>query len=185
MLRFQGGDRAAFEELVRRNTPKVHALIYRFLGEPDLVDDLTQEVFLRVYRTADRYLPRAKFSTWLYRITANLCFNVLRQRKRMNPVPLDAGEGGDDDAHRREVATDSGPAPHAGLDREELRRRLTAAIAALPDNQRIAILLNKYEDKSYEEIAAVLQCTTMAVKSLLSRARANLRHALFRYMQSG
>ncbi len=184
MLQFQRGDESAFDKLVGRNTGKVHALVYRFLGDPGMLEDLTQEVFLRVYRTVERYEPAAKFSTWLYRITANLCFNVLRKRRRMHPLSLDVAESDDGDGYHRDVPDARSAAPGDGLDEREMRRKVSDAVASLPDNQRVAIILNKYEGKSYEEIAEVLNCTTMAVKSLLSRARNNLRNALVRYIRT-
>jgi len=183
MLRFQKGDAAAFEELVRRNTSKIHGLVYRFLGDADQVEDITQDVFLRVYRNAPRYKPTAKFTTWLYRIVANLCFNVIRSRRRHQVVALESGGGEDGESYYRDVPDDRNPPPQKGYDDEELRRHIAGAVARLPDNQRLAILLSKYEHKSYDEIAAVLNCSTMAVKSLLSRARATLRQALSRSMR--
>ena len=183
MLRFQAGERAAFDELVERNAPKIHTLIYRFLGDPGQVEDLTQEVFLRVYRTAERYQPTAKFSTWLYRIAANLSFNVLRSRKRGQPLQLDIAYGEDGEPFFRDVKDDRLTAPHEPLDAEELRGKVAEAINQLPENQKVAIILNKYEQKSYEDIAGILNCSTMAVKSLLSRARSNLRQTLVKYVK--
>ncbi|MBN1943825.1 MAG: sigma-70 family RNA polymerase sigma factor [Phycisphaerae bacterium] len=181
MLRFRDGDESAFEQLVRRNVGHVHALIYRFLRDPAVVDDVTQDVFLRIYRNAARYEPTAKFSTWLYRITANLCFNVTRSRKKGRPVSLDTVI--EDEAVRRDVPDEAQPSPSAGLDAEELQREIARAIGELPEQQRAAILLNKYENRNYEDIAAVLETTPAAVKSLLSRARANLRESLKRYVE--
>ena len=178
MLRFQKGDRSAFDELIRRNTNKVHALVYRFLGGASLADDLTQEVFLRVYRTADRYKPAAKFSTYLYRIVANLSFNVLRDRRKGRTRQLEIVDADGGELIYRDVPDDRRNRPDEALDAAELREGLTKAIDALPENQKIAIILSKYEQKSYQDIAAVLSCSTMAVKSLLSRARSNLRMAL-------
>lgn len=183
MLRFQKGERSAFDALVQRNSPKIHSLVFRFLGDPGQVEDLTQEVFLRVFRTAPRYTPTAKFSTWLYRIAANLSFNVLRSRGKAHPVPLDVGSGEEGDGYHRDVEDTHADLPAESLDNRELRQKVTEAIDHLPENQKIAIILNKYEHKSYEEIALVLQCTTMAVKSLLSRARANLSNSLSRYLK--
>lgn len=182
MLRLKKGDPAAFDELVQRNTHKIHALVFRFLGDIDHVEDLTQEVFLRIYRTAGRYQPTAKFSTWIYRIAANLSFNVLRSRKKGALRQFTAVDE-DGQPIAPEIADDGAPAPHRTLDQQELQQHLAAAIDALPENQKVAIILNKYESKSYEEIAAVLDCSTMAVKSLLSRARGNLRDSLRRYME--
>lgn len=183
MLRFQKGEQGAFDELVRRNAPKIHTLIYRFLGDPGQVEDLTQEVFLRVYRTSQRYQPTAKFSTWLYRIAANLSFNVLRAKRRGQPVQLEIAYSEDGEPFYRDVPDERHVAPGDNLDAGELRAKVAEAISQLPENQRVAIILNKYEQKSYEEIARILNCSTMAVKSLLSRARSNLRSALFRYVR--
>ena len=183
MLRFQKGEHEAFEELVNRNAPKVNTLIYRFLGDPGQVEDLTQEVFLRVYRTAKRYMPTAKFSTWLYRIAANLSFNVLRAKRRGQPIPLDTVHSDDGETFYRDVPDERLTPPHDHLDAEELRGKVAEAINQLPENQKVAIILNKYEQKSYDEIAIILDCSTMAVKSLLSRARSNLRQSLMRYVR--
>jgi RNA polymerase sigma-70 factor (ECF subfamily) len=181
MLRLRGGDRGALAPLIERNSAKVHALVLRFLNDPSMVDDLTQEVFLRVYRTAARYQPAAKFSTWLYRVTANLCFNVMRDRRKAQVWRLD----GDDDESRRDLPDRRHTPPHERMDAAELNERLAQAVSELPENQRIAIILNKYEDKGYQEIAEVLDLSTMAVKSLLSRARENLRASLQKYVRKG
>ena len=183
MLRFQAGERKAFEQLVKRNLNNVHALVFRFLRESSMIDDITQEVFLRIYRNADKYEPRAKFSTWLYRIVANLCFNVMRSRRRKRTVSLESS-GAEDDL-RHDVPDSAQPAPQDQMDKAELYEQVGRAIGELPENQRIAIILNKYQSKNYEEIAAVLDTSTMAVKSLLSRARSNLRNRLRLYIEKG
>ena len=178
MLRVRDGDEEAFAELVRRNVRHVHALVYRFLREGSEVDDITQDVFLRIYRNAGNYQPTAKFSTWLYRIVANMCFNVMRSRKNRRQVSLDAGR---DDDRYHDLPDEQVSMPTDRLDREELARHVAEAIEKLPDQQKAAIILNRYQNKNYAEIAEVLDTTTMAVKSLLSRARTNLRQHLRRY----
>ncbi|MFW6133320.1 MAG: RNA polymerase sigma factor [Planctomycetota bacterium] len=183
MLRVRGGDDAAFDELVHRNTAKVHALIYHFLGNSELADDLTQEVFMRIYRTAERYKPSAKFSTWLYRIVANLAFNVMRSRKRRQVWQLGQLGEPDEEGPAHHLPDDGAADPYATCDDDELRRKIADAIAKLPENQRVALVLRQYEHKSYEEIAEVLDCSLMAVKSLLSRARQHLRESLGRYLR--
>lgn len=182
MLRFRDGDEKAFDELVANNIRKVHALVYRFLGSPTEVEDITQEVFLRLYRTATRYVPTAKFSTYLYRIVANLCFNALRSKRKTHFRQIHGAEG-DDEAFYGNVPDDSGPPPDESLKADELQVKVSEAINKLPENQKLAIILNKYEDKSYDEIAEILECSTMAVKSLLSRARENLRQSLENYLR--
>lgn len=189
MLAFKDGRQEAFAELVGRNEAKVFSMIYRLVGEHSQAEDLTQEVFLRVFRTAKRYQPMAKFSTWLYRIAANVALNSIRaQRKRKQAGLTGAGGGAqsddDDGGWTRDVADTHGLPPGAHMDAAELQERLLAAIAALPENQRVAITLNKYEHMSYHDIAGILGCSTMAVKSLLARARCNLRDAMIRYMGS-
>ena len=182
MLRFKDGDEAAFEELVRRNADKIHSLVYRFLGGAAQVEDITQEVFLRIHRTAGNYQPMAKFSTWLYRITANLCFNVMRTRRRTHPVQVSGPGDAEGETFFHSLADNRGESPHAGLAADELRQRVAKAVNALPENQKVAIILNKFEDKSYDEIAEIVGCSAMAVKSLLRRARQNLKRSLAGYM---
>jgi len=183
MLRFREGDQSAFDELVRRNTHKIHALVYRFLGGAGSAEDVTQEVFLRIYRTADRYVPAAKFSTWLYRIVANLSFNVIRARQRSQEYQLAQPAGDNGETMVPAIPDEQADGPRERLSSEELRHRIARAISALPENQQIAMILHQYEHKGYEDIAQVLNCSTMAVKSLLSRARQNLRNALRRYLK--
>jgi len=180
MLKVKNGDMRAFEELVHRNTSRVHSLVFRFLGEPTMADDLTQEVFMRIYRNAHRYEPAAKFSTWLYRIVANLSFNVLRDRRKSRSISLESISN--DESWFRDIPDASANEPHRRFDTEELGEKLARAIASLPDNQRIGFVLSRYEHKRYKEIAEILDCSTKAVKSLLSRARMNLRQALSKYL---
>jgi RNA polymerase sigma-70 factor, ECF subfamily len=183
MLAFQAGDEPAFAQLIERNQAKVHAVVYRFLGDGGEVEDLTQEVFLRVFRTARRYSPTAKFSTWLYRIAANLSLNAIRARSKVRMTQLEMPDSGDAEGFFREVADEDGAQPHEAMDARELQAKVVAALNELPASQRMAIVLNKYEQMSYEDIAAVLDCSVMAVKSLLSRARGNLRQSLERYLR--
>lgn len=182
MLAFQRGDESAFAKLVERNQSNVFAVIYRFLGDQSDVEDLTQEVFLRVFRTAGRYSPTAKFTTWLYRIAANLSLNAIRARGKVRIAQLEMPDDGDGEGFYREVADADGPRPHEDLDAAELHEQILAAVNQLPENQRVAIILNKYEQMSYDDIAEVLGVSMMAVKSLLSRARSNLRASLSRYV---
>lgn len=184
MLAFQAGDESAFEKLVQRNQSNVHAVIYRFLGDQSDVEDLSQEVFLRVYRTAHRYVPTAKFTTWLYRIAANLSLNAIRSRSKVKiaqlEIPDDSSAAG---GFYREVEDTAGDRPSDDMDAAELHEQILMAVHRLPENQRIAIILNKFEQMSYDDIAEVLGVSMMAVKSLLSRARSNLRQSLQRFMK--
>ncbi|MCE5280296.1 MAG: sigma-70 family RNA polymerase sigma factor [Planctomycetaceae bacterium] len=182
MLRYQAGEAAAFDELIARNTQRVHAIVSRFILDPIMVEDLTQEVFLRVFRASKRYKPTARFSTFLYRIAANLSFNALRARKNSPTVPLDGYSTSQDEDYQRQIPDYRQEAPGHGLSQHEMNDLLAQAVNDLPENQRIAIILNKYEGSSYRDIAYVLKCSPMAVKSLLSRARTSLRDSLKKYM---
>jgi RNA polymerase sigma-70 factor (ECF subfamily) len=185
MIRIRGGDREAFRELVECHQQRVVGTVARMLGG-DLSDaeDIGQQVFLRVWKSAPRYEPTAKFTTWLYTITRNLVFNELRRRKHRPVVSLDAelpGEiGGSEGSARIEDTQAAGP--DATLLEAELQQAIAHAIAQLPQAQRLAIVMRRYEDLSYEEIASVLKLTVPAVKSLLFRARVLLRERLARYL---
>jgi RNA polymerase sigma-70 factor (ECF subfamily) len=185
MLRVGRDDLEAFAELVTRYQRPVTALAYRYLGDEAEAEDLAQEAFLRVYRSRTGYEPRAKFSTWLYRIVVNVCLNAIRARKSR---PL-AAAGGVQDGNGRggfpEVADEDVAAPTSGLEHEELAVKVKAAIDELPESQKLAILMNKYQDMSYREIADAMDLTVMAVKSLLTRARVNLRNKLTPYLRDG
>lgn len=187
MLEFQAcpqgaGREEAFGQIVGRNQDRVYGVIYRIIGNHAQSEDLVQEVFLRVFRTAGRYRPMAKFTTWLYRIATNVALNAIRARRKARVLSLEVTDDEDGSTWRRDVLDTQTPKPHARLDAEELQAKLAGALAALPENQRISFVLNKYEHLNYQEIAEILKCSTMAVKSLLSRARCNLRDTLRSYV---
>lgn len=182
MLAFRDGHQDAFRVLVERNQAKVYAMVFRLIPDHSQVEDLTQEVFLRIFRTAKRYQAMARFSTWLYRISSNVALNAIRARRKVKPVALDLPDSEDGSAWQRDVQDMHAPSPQSRLDENEMAAKVAQAVAALPENQRIAITLNRYEQMSYDQIAEVLDCSTMAVKSLLSRARSNLRGSLAKYL---
>lgn len=173
MLAFQKGDEKAFAVLVGRFQGMVISTIYRYVGDRPEAEDLSQEVFIRVYNARKNYTPQAKFSTWLFRIVTNMCLNEIRDRGRHKILSLAPDEVLSQHPDR---GPEDGPA-HA-LAQSELRVQIKAAIDALPESQRLAIVYDKYQDLSYEEIAERMGLSTMAVKSLLSRARENLRKKL-------
>lgn len=177
MALVSGGDMAAFEQLVERHQTLVAGTIGHMLGNNSEVEDLAQQVFIRVWKSAKRYVPRAKFTTWLLKITRNLVFNELRRRKRHALVPLETGEGVE-----LQLEDEQNSAPDASALEEELRRAIDAAIAELPEMQRIALVLRRYQELSYDEIAEVLDQSVPAVKSLLFRARTELRERLRGYL---
>jgi RNA polymerase sigma-70 factor (ECF subfamily) len=186
MLAVQRGDDEAFSELVGRHRNAVVNLAYRYLSNRADAEDLAQEVFLKVYRARARYKPQAKFTTWLYRIAANTCLNEVRNRKN-RPTHRAAGlhdAGGDESAAAR-VADDSRPAPEVAVETEELRAQVRAAVDDLPERQRLAILLNKFHGLGYEELAETMEMTVPGIKSLLVRARENVRRRIEPYLVRG
>jgi RNA polymerase sigma-70 factor (ECF subfamily) len=184
MLRVRDADDpAAFGELVERYQHRLVGVLHHLLGHSDEAEDLAQEAFLRVYRTRRRYHPRAKFSTWLFTIANNLALNALRSRRRKPVVPLPAQESGPLGARPAEqIVADAAPPPSQRLAQQELAAVIRQALEGLNERQRMAVVLNKFEDMNYAEIAEVMGLTTKAVKSLLSRARCGLRDALVAYL---
>jgi RNA polymerase sigma-70 factor (ECF subfamily) len=172
------GDTNAFEELVERHQTLVAGTVARMLGSNSDVEDIAQQVFIRVWKSARRYVPRAKFTTWLLKITRNLVFNELRRTKRRAHVPLESESGGEDPP----LKDDTNLAPDASLLEVELRGAIEEAIMQLPENQRMALVLRRYEQLSYEQIAEALDLSVPAVKSVLFRARTELRSRLSRYL---
>ena len=177
MLRFQEGDELAFTQLVERHQQRVMNIAARYVGRNTDVEDLAQEVFLRVYRHRARWQPTAKFTTWLYQITANLSLNWIRDRKRKQMISLDAPVGDRDGSPPEPPArTDLGPGHAAEL--AEQAAVVQEAIAELPGNQRLAVILFRQEGLSYQEVAEAMQLSLSAVKSLLNRAKSNLLKSL-------
>jgi RNA polymerase sigma-70 factor (ECF subfamily) len=174
------GEEAAFEQLVERHQRLVIGTVGRMLGSGSDAEDIAQQVFVRVWKNAKRYEPRAKFTTWLLKITRNLVFNELRRRSRHPQVPLQS----ESDEEERPLKDERAVAPDASLLEHELQQAVDAAIANLPETQRMAVVLRRYEELSYEEIAAAMDQSVSAVKSLLFRARTELRENLQRYLSS-
>jgi RNA polymerase sigma-70 factor (ECF subfamily) len=183
MLRVRDDAPGAFEELVERYQHRLVGVMHHLVGSAEEAEDLAQEVFLRVYRARKKYRPRAKFSTWLFTIANHLALNSLRRRQRKPVVPLnvrDSGPLGPRPAEHLVQARTEQPAQ--SLQQQELAAVIRRALEGLNERQRMAVVLNKFEEMSYEEIAEVMNLTTKAVKSLLSRARSNLREALQDYI---
>jgi RNA polymerase sigma-70 factor (ECF subfamily) len=177
MTRVAEGDEDAFEVLVLRHQTYVLNLIYRFIGDRTKAKDLSQEVFLRVWQAAKSYEAKAKFTTWIYRIAANLCFNELKSARRRRWFHFfQSGEEGGQTIE--ENFTDDSPSAEDLLLTRERNRQITDALHGLPENQRMAIILKRYDDLSYEEIARVLGCSVPAVESLLVRAKGTLQKKL-------
>ena len=173
MARIRNGDMEAFRLLVEAHQSRVVGTITKMLGSDAEAEDLAQQVFIRIWKSAPRYKPTAKFTTWLFRITRNLVFNELRRKRhfanRVEEIP--------------EPAERSEKEPDQVLLDSELQIAIQDAINKLPETQRLAIVLRRYEEMPYEEIAKVMGTTVPAVKSILFRARAELRERLAKYLQ--
>lgn len=172
MLRSKAGDEFAFRELVESTEDRLFGTIARMLGGSQGAEDLAQRVYLRIWQARERYEPTAKFSTWMFSIMRRLVLNERRGRARRGAVFYDPGP----EEHVREAS--SSHTPLASVAAGELAQAIEKALAELPDEQRAAMVLRRYEEMPYEEIAAVLGTSVSAVKSLLFRARENLRAKL-------
>jgi RNA polymerase sigma-70 factor (ECF subfamily) len=172
MLRVKAGDPASFALLLERHRAPVIHFLYRMVQNQAVAEELAQEVFLRVYRARASYEPAAKFTTWLFRIAMHLALNHLRdsrsERARQSEAP---------DRPGLQVA-DHRPSVEQRLVGEARRQEVCQAIRALPGKQRAAVLMHKYQEMEYSEIARVLNCSESAVKSLLFRAYETLRARL-------
>ena len=185
MLRVKQGDRAAFEELVEKYKQPVMNLVYRTLRDVDEAEDLAQQVFLQVYKSAGRYKVSARFSTWLFTIARNLCLNELRRRRRHPTESMDAELGAEDSGRLPQFEDTSRPGPPEALLQVELEEKVEEVLADLPEKQRTALLLCRRQDMSYEDIAEVLGCSLSATKSLIHRARETMKQRLKPYLRTG
>jgi RNA polymerase sigma-70 factor (ECF subfamily) len=186
MLRVKDGDSAAFEELVEKYKQPVINLLYRTLHDATEAEDLAQNVFVQVYKSAGRYRVEAKFTTWLFTIARNLCLNEIRRRSRHPAESLEARlESQDETSPARQFEDRRIASAPDQLLQEELVAKVEDALASLPENQRTAILLFKEKEMSYEEIAEILGCSLSATKSLIHRGRETLKQKLKPYLRSG
>jgi RNA polymerase sigma-70 factor (ECF subfamily) len=185
MLRVKQGDTAAFAPLVDKYKQPVMNLAFRTLRDATEAEDLAQNVFLQVFKSAPRYKASAKFSTWLFTIARNLCLNEIRRRARHPAESLDAPHPDHDDQPRHQLEDPKTFSPPESLLHRELEQKIEQALEQLPENQRLAMLLCRQQDLSYEEIAEVLGCSLSATKSLIHRARETLKQQLKPYLRSG
>jgi RNA polymerase sigma-70 factor (ECF subfamily) len=183
MIRVRDDEPGAFEELVENYQHRLITVLHHLVGNGTEAEDLAQEAFLRVYRARKKYRARSRFSTWLFTIANNLALNALRARRRRAVVPLPASDSGPLGPRPAEqLVRDQGGPPSQRLQQRELAGIIQHALAGLNERQRMAVILNKFEDMNYAEIAETMDLTTKAVKSLLNRARTNLRAALIDYI---
>jgi RNA polymerase sigma-70 factor (ECF subfamily) len=183
MLRVKQGDAEAFEELVEKYKRPVLNLVYRMIGDPTEAEDLAQNVFVQVFKSADRYRVSAKFSTWLFTIARNLCLNEIRRRKRHPADSLDAPTLNDEEP--RQYQDQKTAAPGENLAESELISKIEEAVHDLPENQRTALLLFRDRELAYEDISEVIGCSLSATKSLIHRARETLKARLKPYLKKG
>jgi RNA polymerase sigma-70 factor, ECF subfamily len=177
MLRFKKGDTEAFELLFSRHTRAIINFAYRFVRNRESAEELAQEVFLRVYEGAAGYQAQAKFTTWLYRIATNVCLNEIRKPQFRAQF---VSEAPDHPREGEEIFPDraAGREPDRHLERQAIGRAIAQAMAQIPDNQRIAFSLNKYQELSYADVADVMKLSEKAVKSLIHRAKETLAEKL-------
>jgi RNA polymerase sigma-70 factor (ECF subfamily) len=185
MLRVKRGDTGAFGELVDKYKQPVMNLVGRMLRDATEAEDLAQNVFLQVYKSAHRYEVTAKFSTWLFTIARNLCLNEIRRRSRHPTDSLDVTQAEHENQPLRQFKDEKAFSPPDALLHGELERKIAEALAELPENQRTAILLCRGDELSYEEIAEVLGCSLSATKSLIHRGRESLKQKLKPYLRTG
>ena len=187
MMQVRQGNANAFEQLVEKHQTRLVMVLEHLVGDRSLAEDLAQDVFLRVYKARKRYSPTAKFSTWLYTITHNVASNAIRKSTRRKEVNLTASPSGSIPVRPLDsLAKDkSSLMPTRLAGQREMESVVEQAIQSLNPRQRMALLLSKYEGLSYNEIAESMELTPQAVKSLLSRARTNLKDALEPYLATG
>jgi RNA polymerase sigma-70 factor (ECF subfamily) len=189
MLRVRDDDEAAiaFEELITAYQPRLLRVLRHIVGSEAIAEELVQDVFLRVWRARKNYQPSAKFSTWVFHIAHNVASNAIRDKKRRKEFQLAQSEStktGQFSLDEMAMAS-TGVMPVRALDKVERAEMVRTAIEALNERQRMALLLCKFEGLSYQEIADTMDLSIQAVKSLLSRARVNLRTLLEPYIASG
>ena len=187
MIQVRDGNAAAFEQLMAKHQNRLIMILEHQVKNRSLAEDLAQDVFFRVYRARETYVPTAKFSTWLYTITHNVASNALRKSSRKKEVNLVTSPSGSMPVRPLDtMATEkSSLMPTRQIDRTEMSAILREAIQSLAPRQRMAMMLSRFEEMSYLEIAETMELSTQAVKSLLSRARYNLKIILEPYMDSG
>ncbi len=181
MLGVKQGDESAFESLVDLYRSQVVGMVYRYLGDAARAEDIAQEAFLRIYRARKSYKPLAQFKTWLYRIVYNLVVNEANARKRNAALSLERLRGAEEGTFFLE--DENAPIPEKELERAELLAKVREAVLDLPEKQRMALVMNKYHDMPYVEVAEAMGLSVAAVKSMLFRAREKVRNKLVRYMQ--
>ena len=180
MMRIGRGDKEAFSRLYDRHRRRMLSFCYRVVRRRELAEELTQEIFLKIFQSAPRYEPVAKFKTWLYRVALNHCLNEIRRPEHAEQFDsLDQTfTNGEGSKIRHDLADDSSPSPLEQAAGHETAQSIWSALAELPENQRTSFILCRLEDLSYAEIAETMLLSESAVKSLIHRATVTLRDTL-------
>ena len=185
MLLVKQGDSGAFVQLVDKYKQPVMNVAYRMLRDATEAEDLAQNVFVQVYKSAHRYEVASKFSTWLFTIVRNLCLNEIRRRSRHPADSMDAAHPEQEDQPLHQFEDTKTFSPPDSLLQGELAEKIEQALGDLPENQRTAIVLCCQDELSYEDIAKVLGCSLSATKSLIHRGRETLKQKLKPYLRTG
>lgn len=180
MAKVARGDENAFAKIVAKHQHAVLGTVAKMTNQSSDTEDIAQQVFIRLWKSAERYQPTAKFTTFLFTITRNLVFNATRKKSGKNEYSFDALEG----KWRQSIEDKSSDSrPDKSIEQTELRQIIDQAISSLPEKQRLAVILRRYEQMPYEEIAETLGISVPAVKSQLFRARTALRESLGEYLK--
>jgi RNA polymerase sigma-70 factor (ECF subfamily) len=180
MAKVARGDENAFAKIVAKHQHAVLGTVAKMTNQSSDTEDIAQQVFIRLWKSAERYQPTAKFTTFLFTITRNLVFNATRKKSGKNEYSFDALEG----KWRQSIEDKSSDSrPDKSIEQTELRQIIDQAISSLPEKQRLAVILRRYEKMPYEEIAETLGISVPAVKSQLFRARTALRESLGEYLK--
>jgi RNA polymerase sigma-70 factor (ECF subfamily) len=183
MLAVQQGNVAAFEQLLDKYHRPIVNFIYKIVNNTSEAEELAQEVFLRVYRARGSYVPKARFAAWIYKIAANLSFKESRRRRRMR---FWSGNHHFNEAGAREELDVADPGPHAEerIISSELSLAVRRAIRSLPKKEKTALILRRYEELSYREIAEIMECTEAAVKTYIHRGKMHVRDRILPYLKA-
>jgi RNA polymerase sigma-70 factor (ECF subfamily) len=174
MLKVKVGDISAFEQIMKKHEKPVINTIYRFVGNRARAEEIAQEAFIRVYRSASKYRPNAKFSTWLYKIVTNICLDDIRKKKDASDLSFN-----------NEILYPGQSSQSLLLERKRSNCLIREAIYSLPKRQRIAVILREYNGLSYKEISKILKSSPKAVESLLYHAKLGLKEKLLPYFEKG
>lgn len=176
VVQSKGGDLEAFEQLVMMYQKQIYNLGYRMMGNEEDASDMTQEAFLKAFKSIKKFNQKSSFGTWLYRIAVNLCIDELRKRKKVRLYPIAHNDTAEE--RGQQVVADIGDLPDEAVEKGEIRRRVHGAINRLPEHHRTMIVLKDIQGRSYQEIADILGLNMGTVKSRISRARASLKEEL-------